>query len=97
MPTKSEKYIKTLRQRAKESHIYRKYQMTGLMVAEILGDKSHTSLYIKLAKEKDEGKLLQLAKNVAERKDVKNKGAYFMYCLARQGPAPKKRIVKKNE
>jgi hypothetical protein len=82
--SKSEKYIKELRQRAKESHVYRKYQLTGLTIAETLGDKKHTSLYIKLAKENGGEKLLRLAKDVADRKGVKNKGAYFMYCLSHQ-------------
>jgi len=81
---KSEKYIKELRQRAKESHVYRKYQLTGLMIAETLSDHAHTSLYIKLAKENGGEKLLRLARDVAERKGVKNKGAYFMYCLLHQ-------------
>ena len=78
---KSEKYIKELRQRAKESRVYQKHQLVGIMIAEILSDSTHTSLYIKLAKEKGGEKLLRLAKEVAERKGVKNKGAYFMYCL----------------
>jgi len=81
---KSEKYIKELRKRSKESHVYRKYQLTGLMIAEALGDEKHKSLYIKLAKEKKGEKLLRLAKDIAARKGVKNKGAYFMYCLAHQ-------------
>lgn len=82
--SKSEKYIEELRQRAKESHVYRNYQMTGLTIAETLGDEEHKSLYIKLAKEKGGEKLLRLAKDVADRKGVKNKGAYFMYCLLHQ-------------
>jgi hypothetical protein len=94
MPTpkkdsQSGKYIKELRQRAKESHVYREYQMTGLTIAETLGDEKHKSLYIKLAKENDGGKLLRLAKDVADRKGVKNKGAYFMYCLAHPDPDQK--------
>jgi len=80
----SEKYIKGLRQRAKESHVYKKYQMTGIMLAEILSDPAHTSLYIKLAKENDNEKLMQIAKDISERKDVKNKGAYFMYSLTNE-------------
>jgi hypothetical protein len=81
---KSEKYIRELRQRAEKSRVYRKYQAVGLMIAEILSDRAHASLYIKLAKEKGGEKLLQLAKDVAGRKGVKNKGAYFMYCLLHQ-------------
>jgi hypothetical protein len=86
----SEKYLKELHQRAKESHVYRKYQMIGLTIAETLSDEKHKSLYIKLAKENDGEKLLRLAKDVADRKGVKNKGAYFMYCLTHGEPIPKK-------
>jgi hypothetical protein len=60
---KSDNYLKKLRQRGKDSHVYRKYQLLGLEIAQILGDEKHKALYIKLAK---------------ERKNVKNKGAYFM-------------------
>ena len=81
---KSEEYIKELRQRAKESHVYKKYQDTGLTIAEILGDKEHKALYIKLAKENDGEKLMRLARDIADRSGIKNKGAYFMYCLTNQ-------------
>ncbi len=74
-------YIEEIKKRSKESHVYRKYQMTGLMLAEILADPRHKALYIKLAKEHDEQELLSLAKSVAEKKGVKNKGAYFMRML----------------
>ena len=52
--------------------------MTGLELAEILDDAEHKSLYIKLAKENDERKLLEIAKDIASKKNVRNKGAYFM-------------------
>jgi hypothetical protein len=81
MPTAAA-YLKKLRERAKESHIYRKYQLFGLEVAEILQDEKHKSLYIKLAKEHGGEKLIRIAKDVAERKNVKNKGAYFMKVLS---------------
>jgi len=71
-------YLETLKERAKTSRVYKKYQLTGLLIAEILGDDRHKSLYIKMAKEKNQQKLLRLAKEVAERKNVKNRGAYFM-------------------
>jgi hypothetical protein len=71
-------YLKKLAGRAKESHIYRKYQLTGLEIAGILQDEKHKALYIKLAKELDGHRLVQIAKDIAERKNVKNKGAYFM-------------------
>lgn len=71
-------YLKELKRRARESRVYKKYQLTGLEIAQILEDEKHKSLYIKLAKENDSRKLLELAKNIAERKNVRNKGAYFM-------------------
>ncbi len=74
-------YFKTIEERAKKSKIYKKYQLTGLMLAELLKDERHKSLYIKLAKERDNEKLIFLAKDIAERKKIKNKGAYFMKML----------------
>lgn len=78
MPTTREKYIAELKRRAKESHIYRNYQLIGLEIADILDDRPHKALYIKLAKEGSSRRLLAAAKDVAERKDVNNRGAYFM-------------------
>jgi hypothetical protein len=75
-------YMKNLRQKAKDSHVYRKYQLTGLQIAEILGDSKHKALYIKLAKEGNGDRLIGIAKDVAERKEVKNKGAYFMRIIS---------------
>lgn len=74
-------YIKELKRRAKESHVYRKYQLLGLKIAETLRDEKHKSLYIKLAKERSGERLLRLAKEIAERRNVKNRGAYFMTLL----------------
>ena len=71
-------YLEELKKRGKESKVYKKYQMTGLEVAEILQDKEHKALYIKLAKEGDGDAMIRLAKDIAERKGVKNRGAYFM-------------------
>ncbi len=76
-----EDYLEELRERGKTSRVYREYQLAGLLVAEILNDEGHKSLYIKLAREYGTEKMLQLAKSVAERKRVKNKGAYFMKML----------------
>ncbi len=67
--------------RSKESRAYQKHQSIGLELAEILGDREHKSLYIKLAKENSATLLLSLAKDVSTRKDVKNYGAYFMRVL----------------
>ena len=72
------KYLAELTKRGKESHVYRGYQLDGLEIAQILGDEKHKSLYIKLAKEHGGQKLRELAKTIAENKNVKNKGAYFM-------------------
>ena len=71
-------YAKKLAQRAKDSHIYRDYQFTGLEIAKILNDPLHKALYIKLAKDMDGGFLLRIAKSIAPKKEIKNKGAYFM-------------------
>ena len=81
MATFSTRYKKVLKDRAAESRVYRKYQLTGLEIASILHDEKHKALYIKLAKERKGDELLRLAKDVAERKNVKNKGAYFMRLL----------------
>jgi hypothetical protein len=75
---KPEDYLKKLKQRAKESHVYKKYQLVGLEIAQALGDEKHRALYIKLAKEGDGEALLRLAKEVADRRGVRNRGAYFM-------------------
>ncbi|MBI2515250.1 hypothetical protein HYV91_03705 [Candidatus Wolfebacteria bacterium] len=76
-------YIETLKERAKKSRVYRKYQLTGLLISQLLNDEKHKSLYIKLAKEKDQQKLLELARDVSDRKNVSNKGAYFMTLLTK--------------
>lgn len=74
-------YLQELRERGKTSHVHREYQLIGLLVSQILEDEEHKSLYIKLARDYGTEKILQLAKSVAERKRVKNKGAYFMKML----------------
>ena len=71
-------YLEKLRERQKDKRVSREFQQAGLDIAEILGDMGHKALYIKLAKEYDSRALFSLAKDVAERKGVKNKGAYFM-------------------
>ena len=76
-----EEYMKLLKTRGKESRVYREYQLVGLELAELLRDLPRKALYIKLAKEHPKEKLMRLAKDVVERKGVKNKGAYFMRLL----------------
>jgi len=75
---KLEKYMEMLRQRGTDRRVTQKHQLAGLEISEMLGDKEHKSLYIKLAKEKGVSQMLSLAKDVANRKNIKNKGAYFM-------------------
>ncbi|KKW46338.1 MAG: hypothetical protein A3A43_00930 [Candidatus Liptonbacteria bacterium RIFCSPLOWO2_01_FULL_56_20] len=78
---RAKNYIEKLKERGRESHVYRRYQLDGLEIAEILHDEKHKSLYIKLAKERGGAALRRIAKEIAENKNVKNKGAYFMTAL----------------
>ena len=80
-------YLKELEKRAKESRVYRSFQLDGLEIADILGDRAHKALYIKLAKTNDPAVLRALARRVAEQKDVRNKGAYFMSLLKKDDRA----------
>ncbi|MDO8442852.1 MAG: hypothetical protein Q7S81_01130 [bacterium] len=77
----SREYIKTLNSRAKQSKVYKEFQSTGLMLAEILDDSEHKAIYIRLCKIYDNQELIRRARDVAERQNVKNRGAYFMKIL----------------
>ena len=77
----SKDYLGLLKERKKTSRVYTQHQSVGLALAEILDDEAHKSLYMKLAKEHDTQTLMELAKDVASRRSVKNKGAYFMRLL----------------
>jgi len=79
-------YLQILRDRAKKSRVYKKYQLTGLLIAQLLEDEKHKSLYIKLAKKYNGDELLRIAKDVSERKKIKNKGGYFMRILTTTYP-----------
>ncbi|MCL5012133.1 MAG: hypothetical protein M1320_01790 [Patescibacteria group bacterium] len=74
-------YLDSLKDRASKSHVYRKYQLIGLSLAELLEDDAHKALYIKLAKTIHNDVLLEIAKDVSQRDNIKNKGAYFMRLL----------------
>lgn len=76
-----DEYLKTLEARGAPHRVTRSFQLIGLEIATILRDLEHRSLYIKLSKELDPSVLLNLAKQVAERRGVKNRGAYFMSLL----------------
>ncbi|MFA5084448.1 MAG: hypothetical protein WC475_03685 [Candidatus Paceibacterota bacterium] len=71
-------YLNTIKERGNTGRVHKKFQFTGLTIAGILGDEKHKSLYIKMAQKYDEHKLITTAKSVAERKNIQNKGAYFM-------------------
>lgn len=71
-------YIKELQKRGKQSKAYSKHQLVGLEIAEFLKDEKHKSLYIKLAKQNNPERLIAVAKEISQNKDIKNKGAYFM-------------------
>lgn len=87
-------YIKELQKRKVKSRIYQKYQLTGLMISDLLKDKKHKTLYIKLAKEINNNRLLELAKSIAENEKIKNPAAYFMWKIKYDGLL--KKINKKN-
>ncbi|OGM94230.1 hypothetical protein A2524_00985 [Candidatus Wolfebacteria bacterium RIFOXYD12_FULL_48_21] len=100
-------YLETLKARGKQSHVYRQFQDIGLQLADILGDRPHKALYIKLAQQHDASILMSIARDVADRKNIANRGAYFMKVLHERYPLPKKekapakkkaakKIVKKN-
>ncbi len=74
-------YLTTLKERMKKSRVYTPNQSTGLLLTEILQDKEHKSLYMRIAKIYDNTQLIRLAKDLAERKNVDNRGAYFMRML----------------
>ena len=76
-------YWTLLEQRAQNSRVSRHHQLVGLNLALILQDMRHKSLYIKLAKIYDPDRLLGLAKEIAEKKAVMNRGAYFMRIVER--------------
>lgn len=92
MPEKD--YLEILKERGKQSHVYKKYQLTGLLIAQLLDDEKHKSLYIKLAQKNNSDDLLIIAKDISERKKVKNKGAYFMSILKRTHPSILKKLKK---
>lgn len=74
-------YLETLKQRKSQSRVYKPFQLHGLELATILKDPKHKALYIRLAKDYDVQRLRELAKDVAERKNINQPGAYFMAIL----------------
>lgn len=78
-------YLDELKRRSGESRVYSEHQLMGLLIAEALQDEEHRSLYMKLAKSHNADTLLKIAKDVADRPNVENKGAYFMKIIAEMG------------
>lgn len=91
-------YIQKLQERKSKNRIAKKFQLIGLKIAELLEDKEHKSLYIKLAKERDEQELLSLAERIAQMKNIEKKGAYFMKILFKNQTTKnnKNKVVKNN-
>lgn len=74
-------YLKKLRERAKKSRVHTKHQFIGLQIGRDLADNEHKALYMKLAKKGNHAKLQWLAADIASRRGIRKKGAYFMKVL----------------
>jgi len=74
----AKEYAAALQERGKKARVTQQFQMIGLEIATILRDFEHKAIYIKYTKELGSERMLMLAKDVASRRDVKNRGAYFM-------------------
>jgi hypothetical protein len=80
-----DEYLKTLSERKRKTRVFRDFQHTGLVIAALLNDQKHKALYIKLAKKIDKETLINIAKDVSSRKNISNKGAYFMELIKQKG------------
>ena len=87
-------YLEEIRKRRKESKIYKEFQLVGLEIADMLGDQKNIAIYMRLAKNGNKSLLFSIAKDVSERKGIKNKLAYFMKVLQKEGT---KRVVQKKQ
>mgnify|MGYP001558657818 CR=1 FL=1 len=94
--TRDKEYLEIFSEQSKKSRISQKYQLIGLMIADLLNDRSHKSLYIKLAKENNIERLLSIAKDVASRKNIERKGAYFMKILQRERSPDDRHAIKRD-
>lgn len=74
----SKAYLAALKERGSKKRVTQEFQLIGLEIATTLHDLKNKALYIKYAKELGSDKVLALAKDVAQRRDVKNPAAYFM-------------------
>jgi hypothetical protein len=78
-------YLDKLLKRRLKTRVFKDFQHTGLALSQILEDQKHKSFYIKLAKYINKQDLISIAKDVAERKNIANKGAYFMELIKQKG------------
>ncbi len=79
--TTGKKYFELLKARSQRSRVYKPHQQTGLILADLLDDPKHKSLYMRLSKFFDNSDLIRLARSLADRRSIQNKGAYFMKML----------------
>lgn len=96
----AEDYFKELQKRAKKSRVNYDYQLKGLIIADLLNDRKHKSLYIKLAKEIGGDKILPIAKEISLNQNIDNKGAYFMWKIKNENlikPKNKKKKINKKK
>ena len=75
---KGSDFVELVKKRGRMSKVFKKYQWDGLEIAALLKDESHKTLYIKLVKENPNLDLVALARDISSRKNIGNKGAYFM-------------------
>lgn len=83
-----DRYLRELAARRTKSRVRTRHQLVGLLIAEMLQDRPHKSLYIRMAKEGDPDLLMTLAKDVASRGKVEHPGAYFMAVAHERGYIP---------
>lgn len=74
----SKAYVAALKERGAKKRVTQEFQLIGLEIATTLHDLKNKALYIKYAKELGSDRVLALAKDIAQRRDVKNPAAYFM-------------------
>ena len=97
MEKASRAYQEVLKERKKTSRVYSIHQSVGLEIAELLEDRAHKAIYILFAKNYDRHMLLSLARDISERKNVNNKGAYFMRMLQKERADNAERTKKYNK
>lgn len=92
-------YVEIIKIRKKRSRVYYSHQFVGLKITRYLDDEANKKLYMRLAKEYDSEALLRLARDVMERRSVKNRGAYFMrmFQLKRKEGGVRRKLLPKKK